>query len=464
MSTQHHNSVELVLRRADASQPVGERAFLFALEWPQAEGWGADESLDELARLGETAGLQVVGRTVQHRSRPDPRTFIGRGKVEEVAALRDQLGFELAVCDDELSPAQQRNLERDLRVRVMDRTELILRIFAQRAHTREAQLQVDLARLEYLLPRLAGAWSHLERQRGGTGTRGGPGETQIELDRRQVRAHMAALRRELETVRTRRARARAHRADKLPVVALIGYTNAGKSTLFNALTGAEVEAENRLFATLDPTIRRMQLPDGGWALLSDTVGFIQKLPHQLVAAFRATLEELRDADLLLHVVDASHPMASDQATAVYDVLEELDLGEKPLLCALNKADLLDGQPPSLTEEGPLVSALHQRGLDELRAAIAHKLGQAAVEVEVEVPYADGGLAALFRSEALVVDSERYLPGGIVLRGRLPVHVLRTFTEAGTVRSLGSGTRRQKAEGRRQLVSASPHPRPLTPDS
>lgn len=434
MTVHHHGNVELVLRRADALLPPGERAFLFALEWPKAEGWGAEESLEELARLAETAGLEVVGRSIQHRSQPDPSTFIGHGKVQELAALRGELGFDLLICDDELSPAQQRNLERQLDVRVMDRTELILLIFAQRAHSREAQLQVDLARLEYLLPRLAGAWKHLERQRGGTGTRGGPGEMQIELDRRQVRGHMAALRRELESVRERRARARARRAGGPPVVAMVGYTNAGKSTLFNALTGADVQAENKLFATLDPTTRRLPLPDGGWALLSDTVGFIQKLPHQLVAAFRATLEELRDADLLLHVVDASHPMASDQATAVYDVLEELDLGEKPLLSVLNKADLLDGRLPPLTEDGPLVSALHVQGLEELREAIARKLAQSAVDVEVELPYASAGLAALFRREALVVETERYLPSGVALRGRLPLRLLDTFAQAGTVRT------------------------------
>jgi GTP-binding protein HflX len=434
MTAHHHGNVDLVLRRADELHPRGQRAYLFALEWPSAEGWGAEESLDELASLADTAGLQVVGTSVQHRAQPDPRTFIGRGKAQELAALREELRFDLAICDDELSPAQQRNLEQAIGARVMDRTELILLIFAQRAHTREAQLQVELARLEYLLPRLAGAWKHLERQVGGIGARGGPGETQIELDRRQVRNHMAAVRRELEGVRARRGRARAHRAEGPPVVALVGYTNAGKSTLFNVLTGADVHAENKLFATLDPTTRRLPLPDGGVALLSDTVGFIQKLPHQLVAAFRATLEELQEADLLLHVVDVSHPMASDQATAVYDVLEELDLGDKPLLTVLNKADRLNGRSAPdgpLAEDGILVSALRAQGIEELRAEIADELGVGAVEVEVNVPYASSDLAALFRREALVVESERYLKAGVKLRGRLPARILERFKRPGT---------------------------------
>ncbi len=293
-----------------------ERAFLVAVEVRGGGAWNSESSLDELAQLAGTAGAVVVGRTIQRLDSPNPATYIGKGKLAEIIALRPQLDYDLVIFDDELSPSQQRNLEDALKVKVLDRTALILDIFARRARTREGALQVELAQHEYLLPRLAGQWSHLERLGGGIGTRG-PGETQLETDRRLIRNRISRLKAQLEQVRRHRALYRARRAKQgVPVVALVGYTNAGKSTLMNALSGAGVLAENRLFATLDPVTRKVGLPGGGFFLLTDTVGFIQKLPTQLVAAFRATLEELADADLLLHVVDITHPDAAEQAETV----------------------------------------------------------------------------------------------------------------------------------------------------
>jgi len=263
---------------------------LAALEWPDSDAWDAEDSLDELARLVETAGGTVMSRTVQKRDHPDPATFFGRGKAAELAESRTEPGYDLLVVDSALSPVQQRNLEKRIDGPVLDRPGLIIEIFGQRATTREARLQVELARHEYLLPRLAGAWSHLERQVGGIGSRGGPGERQIELDRRLVRERISALKKEIAQVRAHRGRIRAGRRLGTPLVALVGYTNAGKSSLMNRLTEAGVTAEDKLFATLDPTTRRMGLPGGGYAVISDTVGFIQNLPPQLIAAFRATLE------------------------------------------------------------------------------------------------------------------------------------------------------------------------------
>ncbi len=323
----------------------------------RASGWSARDSLDELAQLAETAGAVVVGRVLQRRERPDPATFIGKGKLAEIAAERAAAAYTTVVFDDELSPSQQRNIERALNagqreggepeVKVIDRTALILDIFARRAQTREGSLQVELAQLEYLLPRLAGQWSHLERLEGAIGTRG-PGETQIETDRRLARTRISRLRSQIEDVRRHRALHRQRRAKQgIAVVALVGYTNAGKTTLMRALSGADIRAEDKLFATLDPLTRRIMLPRSGPALLTDTVGFIQKLPTQLVAAFRATLEELEEADVLIHVVDVTHPAVSDQAATVERTLDDLGLADKPRVTALNKTDALqrgDGAP------------------------------------------------------------------------------------------------------------------------
>jgi GTP-binding protein HflX len=352
--------------------------------------WQSESSLDELEQLAGTAGATVVGRSVQRLDSPSAATYVGKGKVGEIVAQRPALEYDVVLFDDELSPSQQRNLEEALKVKVIDRTALILDIFAGRARTREGALQVDLAQHEYLLPRLAGQWSHLERLGAGIGTRG-PGETQLETDRRLIRTRISRLKDQLDQVRRHRALYRRRRAKQgVPVVALVGYTNAGKSTLMNALSGADVLAEDRLFATLDPVTRKVSLPGGGFFLLTDTVGFIQKLPTQLIAAFRATLEELTDADLLLHVVDITHPNAPEQAETVEATLADLGVAEKPRLTVLNKADALaaeDGAPArglddladlaeelrSEQAEALLISAARCWGLADLRARIEDRL-------------------------------------------------------------------------------------------
>jgi len=336
---------------------VADRALLVAAETPGAL-LPAEDSVQELAELARTAGAEVAGAMFQKLEHPNVATYIGSGKVEEVAAEAKRLGANVVLFDDELSPSQQRNLERVLGVKVIDRTALILDIFATRAQTREGRAQVELAQLQYLLPRLAGQWSHLERMEGAIGTRG-PGETQIETDRRLIRGRISKIRRDLEEVRTQRELYRRRRArNNMPVVALVGYTNAGKSTLMRALSGADVLAEDKLFATLDPITRRVALPSGETVLLTDTVGFIQKLPTQLVAAFRATLEELEEADLLLHVIDISHQNAFEQTQTVDKTLLDLGVAARPRLLALNKVDLL------LTAEGERVA-----DFDEARAAV-----------------------------------------------------------------------------------------------
>jgi len=380
----------------ETSEPQ-ERAFLVAAEVKGGNGpWDSDSSLEELALLADTAGAQVVGQTVQRLERPNPATYIGKGKVQEVASQRFALGYSTIIFDDELTPSQQRNLEDALKVKVLDRTALILDIFAQHARTREGRLQVELAQHEYILPRLRGQWSHLERLEGRIGTRG-PGETQLETDRRLIRDKIRGLKRQIAQVRRQRALHRRQRARQgVPVVSLVGYTNAGKSTLMRALSGADVLVGDKLFATLDPVTRRLRLPSGATALLTDTVGFIQKLPTQLVAAFRATLEELEEATLLLHIVDVTHPKAAQQSETVEATLVELGLGEKPRLTVLNKADLLTGRdahraegPAALAEyktalvgwpsDALLVSAAQGWGLDDLLRRIEEALAAASTE-------------------------------------------------------------------------------------
>jgi len=362
----------ILSRRADSIATTGhvtaepiERAYLVAVEIKGRDNsrWTSESSLEELAQLALTAGAAVVGRCVQRLERRTPAYYVGRGKVQELASLRHRLGYSTIIFDDELSPSQQRNLEDALQIKVLDRTALILDIFAQHARTREGALQVELAQHEYLLPRLAGQWTHLERLEGAIGTRG-PGETQLETDRRLIRGRIQRLKRQLEEVRRQRALYRRRRARQgASVVSLVGYTNAGKSTLMRALSGADVLVEDKLFATLDPITRRVTLPQGGVFLLTDTVGFIQKLPTQLVAAFRATLEELSEASLLLHVVDITHPDAAEQAQTVEDTLAELGLADKPRITVLNKADLICG-PDGLPIEG-------LEGLGEVRASLRY---------------------------------------------------------------------------------------------
>ena len=305
--------------------------------------WSLEGSVKELRQLARTAGAAVVGSFTQHLATPNHAYYMGKGKLEELISLKEKIGYNLVVFDDELSPAQQRNLEEALEVKVIDRSALILDIFAQRAKTHEGRLQVEFAQQEYLLPRLAGRWPHLERLGGGIGTRG-PGETQLESDRRIIQRKIQRLKEDLEAVRKHRALYRHRRSiEGIPVVAIVGYTNAGKSTLLNALSDANVLVEDKLFATLDPTTRRLTLPDKRQVLMTDTVGFIQKLPPTVVAAFRATLEELSEADLLLHIVDIASETAAQQCHTVEDILRDLGLADKPTLLALNKIDLLGGE-------------------------------------------------------------------------------------------------------------------------
>lgn len=378
--------------------------------------------------MAGTAGAEVVGALTQRRHRPDAATYLGAGKLEELKALREETGATIILFDDELSPTQQRNLERALGVKVIDRTALILDIFARRARTREGRLQVELAQAEYLLPRLAGQWSHLERLGGGIGTRG-PGETQIETDRRLARDRIAHLKRELEEVRRHRRLSRQNRRRQgIPVVAIVGYTNAGKSTLLNALTGAGVLAEDQLFATLDPTTRQVTLPGHQVVLFSDTVGFIQKLPATLVAAFRATLEELDEADVLLHVVDISHPNAEQHQATVEQVLRELGVDQKPTVVALNKVDRLFPEAGvgaiRLAEReygGPgivPIAAARGWGLDRLLDAVQRALVSRWQRVRVVIPYGQEGLVNQVRQRGQV-QHEQYTERGVCLEARVP---------------------------------------------
>lgn len=462
-----------------------ERALLVGVELRgEQDGWTIESSLDELATLAGTAGVAVVGRTAQKLSAPHPSTMIGSGKLDEIKLAATDLGVDLILFDRELSPRQQRNIEKTLDLKVIDRTALILDVFAQHARTREGMLQVELAQYQYRLPRLTRMWTHLARQAGGraggagggVGVRG-PGETQLEIDRREIRKRIKFLEGQIETLRGQRRQTRQRRQRAgLPVVALVGYTNAGKSTLLNALTGSDIYAADQLFATLDPTTRRVTLADGRIALFTDTVGFIQKLPTELVAAFSATLEEIHEAHVLLHVLDATHPDAVRQAETVERVLKELGLDEPPMVVAANKIDRLDpdevagasaeSRPRSPQErdvaapaadgaatrdvtahptgeaddddeaeqhqEGldPLidlypdlipVSAKTAQGLPALLAAITGELDSRMVAVEVLVPYASGEIVNRIHEHG-VVDVEAYEETGTRISARVPVYL------------------------------------------
>lgn len=393
-------------------ETTGERAVLVGVRLPDMQEWQFTESMEELSSLADTAGAVVVGKFMQNRQRPEPATFIGKGKAEELADYCREAAANIVISDRELSPAQARNLEEKIGIKVIDRTQLILDIFARRAQTKEGKLQVELAQLKYLLPRLTGLGTQLSRLGGGIGTRG-PGETKLETDRRRIRKRISDLERELKEVQQHRALLRKDRRDEpLPLVSLVGYTNAGKSTLLRTLTGADVLVEDKLFATLDPTTRRVRLPNNDIVLLTDTVGFIQSLPHHLVAAFRATLEEVQEADLLLHVVDVSHPNCEGQIRAVESVLESLKSLNKPVIMVFNKMDLLqDPQDLPLTEYPKLnISALTGQGIEQLLSLIADVLKERYSVVKLWIPYDKTNLVSLLHQKGNVRKEEYGVEG------------------------------------------------------
>jgi len=426
-----------------ATLPPKERAFLVGVELKhQTSGVSLEDSLAELVRLADTAGLEVVGETTQRLDTPNPETYVGSGKVEEILALVEETLADVVIFDNELSPRHQRELEKHLglRVRVIDRTALILDIFAQHARTREGILQVELAQYEYRLPRLTRAWTHLERQAGGGGGSAGsvggvglrgPGETQLEVDRREIRKRITVLKDELEKVRAHRQRYRQQRKRaRIPLISLVGYTNAGKSTLINHLAHSDVYVADQLFATLDPTTRRVVLPGGHNSLMTDTVGFIQKLPTQLVAAFQATLEEIAEADLLIHVVDVTHPNAREQANSVNETLKEIHADHIPTIIALNKIDQLPDPSSAraaveLFPKAVAISALQGVGFTDLMHLIESELFENFTDISVQIPYTEGQLISLFHEQGQVEHIE-HTRKGVFIQGLIPGRLLARY--------------------------------------
>ena len=414
-------------------QVMSERAILIGMEWGRNNSlWTVDDSLEELKQLADTAGATVIKKFIQKRSKPDPAFFIGRGKVQELALYAQQENIDLCIFDDELSPAQQRNIESVMGIRILDRTALILDIFAQRACTNEGKLQVELAQLQYTLPRIMGKGLMLSRLGGGIGTRG-PGETKLEVDRRRIRDRIAFIKDQIEKVKAVRSLHRSKRKkNNVFEVSLVGYTNAGKSTLLNTLTNSDIYAKDQLFATLDPTTRQLTLPNKQEIIITDTVGFIQPLPHQLIAAFRSTLEVVTEADLLVHVIDVSHELYKEQAAAVHEVLKEIGAETKPVITVYNKIDKL---PPdsklaerlALEEDTVCISAAKKLNLESLQQMIESHLKSKAVEVTLCIPYAETAKAAQLHETANVLE-QQYTENGTVMKVILPVEDLEAYNE------------------------------------
>lgn len=414
-------------------QVMSERAILIGMEWGRNDSlWTVDDSLEELKQLADTAGATVIKKFIQKRPKPDPAFFIGRGKVQELALYAQQENIDLCIFDDELSPAQQRNIESVMGIRILDRTALILDIFAQRARTNEGKLQVELAQLQYTLPRIMGKGLMLSRLGGGIGTRG-PGETKLEVDRRRIRDRIAFIKDQIEKVKAVRSLHRSKRKkNNVFEVSLVGYTNAGKSTLLNTLTNSDIYAKDQLFATLDPTTRQLMLPNKQEIIITDTVGFIQRLPHQLIAAFRSTLEVVTEADLLVHVIDVSHELYKEQAAAVHEVLKEIGAETKPVITVYNKIDKL---PPdskladrlALEEDTVCISAAKKLNLETLQQMIETHLKSKAVEVTLCIPYAETAKAAQLHETANVLEQE-YTENGAVMKVILPVEDLEAYNE------------------------------------